>query len=85
MAVSQAAIQSELRTAAVIFLIAFARIGISVFIWRSPGFSQLRAKYLAIVYYFALAVGTESLPATTFSYSASMARWIMFRVSALAG
>jgi hypothetical protein len=25
------------------------------------------------------------LPATTLSYSASMARWIMFRVSALAG
>src|SRR5262249_37901888 len=39
----------------------------------------------SVIYYFALALGIESLPATIFSYSASMTRCIIFRTSSLAG
>jgi hypothetical protein len=39
--------------------------------------------YFASVFWFSL--GTESLPATTFSYSSNIACWIIFRVPALAG
>ena len=52
---------------------------------RSPGVVESLEFSLSVKYYFALALGTESLPAITFSYSASMTRWIVFRASALAG
>src|SRR5262245_34819005 len=40
---------------------------------------------LSVIFCFALALGTESLPATIFSYSASMTRCIILRASSLAG